>query len=94
MMSYKIVYGPVNSKQSLRRQLGRRILVKLVVAALVIGLRFVGVGDMVRQWLIPGDAAVTAAAWEGMTEEIKGGEQISTAFADFCRRIIENAGIS
>lgn len=93
-MGYKIVYGPAGPKRPLRYRLGQKLLVKILVAALLVGLRFSGLGETMRQWLIPGDAAVTTAAWNGLTEDIAAGENITDALSGFCREIIENAEIS
>lgn len=93
-MGYKIVYGPAGPKKRISREIGKKLLLKVVAAALLLGLRFTGIGERISEFLIPGDAAVTAAAWDGMTENIAAGENIGDAITTFCREIIENADIS
>lgn len=41
--------------------------------------------------LLTGDTAVTAAALESLSEELKGGEDILEALQRFCRSILEGA---
>ena len=43
------------------------------------------------RYLIPGDPAVTTAAFSGMVDNIEAGKTIRQAFLDFCKEIIVNA---
>lgn len=49
--------------------------------------------ETLREFLLPGDAAVTAAALQDFTQALKTGEPLSNAFAEFCQRVIQGAGI-
>lgn len=49
--------------------------------------------ETLRAFLLPGDAAVTAAALQDFTQALKIGEPLSNAFADFCQQVIDGAGI-
>ncbi len=51
--------------------------------------RHLGWGD----YLIPGDASVTAIAAEELVSQIADGEPVQEAFADFCREIIDHGQI-
>ena len=44
-----------------------------------------------REFLIPGDTAVTGQAFEAMVEDIRSGTDISDAVTVFCREILEHA---
>lgn len=48
---------------------------------------------ILRDALLPGDAAVTAAALQDLTAALKTGEPFVSALADFCRQVIQGAGI-
>ena len=89
-MAYKITYGPAGPVYAQKGRLIRKLLMKLVVAVLILGLRFTDIGEHIRSWLIPGDPAVTVAAWEGFTQDIVAGEGLADAVDAFCRSIVEN----
>lgn len=84
-MAYRIVYGPEKKKP------GRKWkwwILAVVLAMALVG-RYLGWG----QYLIPGDAAVTAAAAEDLVAGIAAGEQVRQVFADFCREIIDHGQV-
>ncbi len=86
-MAYKIVYGPEKGKP----RSGKKWAVIGAVAVLGLALlgRYLGWGD----YLIPGDAAVTAMAAEEMVSQIAAGEPVREAFTDFCREIMDHGEI-
>lgn len=49
--------------------------------------------NALKELLLPGDAAVTAAALQDLTSALKTGEPFADAFADFCHQVIQGAGI-
>lgn len=49
--------------------------------------------ETLQKFLLPGDAAVTAAALQDFTQALKTGESLSNAFAEFCQQVIHGAGI-
>ena len=49
--------------------------------------------EVLRSFLLPGDAAVTVAALEDLSAELRNGEDISSALESFCRKVLENARI-
>ena len=93
-MSYRVDYNPevkdrYPSKVKIRRDLPiRQILLIAAAIAACFGIACSGV----LRFLIPGDQAVTAAAFSGMVEDIGAGESVRQAFLDFCKEIILNAG--
>lgn len=46
-----------------------------------------------REILLPGDAAVTAAALQELTFALKTGESFSGAFSDFCLQVMQGANL-
>ncbi len=49
--------------------------------------------EYLQEALLPGDNAVTAAALESLSEELRGGTEIPIALQQFCRRILEASGV-
>ncbi len=86
-MSYRITYGSVKKPQGKRQPSWAAILATVLALAAVIRLI---VPDLSA--LLPGDAAVTGPALEGMMAQIAGGEDVITAFGDFCREVLHGAG--
>ena len=46
---------------------------------------------VLQELLLPGDAAVTAAALEDLAAELSNGEEISDALESFCRKVIHGS---
>lgn len=46
-----------------------------------------------RDFLIPGDTAVTVAALEDLAAELRAGEALPDALESFCRRVIAEAAL-
>ena len=46
-----------------------------------------------REILLPGDSAVTAAAWAELTHELHAGAPVGSAVENFCREVFANAGL-
>lgn len=65
----------------------------LLVVVLVLGaLAVKGRGlPWVQKYLLPGDPAVTAAALDGLLEDLREGSRLSDAITAFCREITEHA---
>ena len=74
-----------------RKRRGRLIIVLLLVT--VLGCSAVCYKDVIMTYLLPGDAAVTAAALDSMVDGIKNGQDLGNAVTAFCREIIQNASI-
>lgn len=92
-MGYQITYGPTKkrgSKRPTKRLLGL-VIVTLIIAGSLI--RISGYDEILLQFLLPGDPAVTAAALENMVQNLHDGENVQEAFAGFCREIIIHAEI-
>ena len=84
-MAYRIVYGPEKKSAGSK---WKGWIAGGVIALALLG-RVLGWG----QYLIPGDAAVTAAAFEEMIAGIGAGEPLRQAFGDFCREILDHGQV-
>lgn len=90
-MGYRITYeNGVAKKETvrLRRFRWKRWGAGAVAVALAVALMIPAGRLWVRDLLLPGDEEVTAAALEGMVENIRSGEPVGEAVEAFCREII------
>lgn len=95
-MSYRIDYP-----QSVEMPTKRKRSFKLPALTLLFFLSFLLLtacfwnqgAQALRSFVLPGDAAVTAAALQDLTAALKTGEPFVNAFADFCHQVIQGAGI-
>ncbi len=96
-MGYRVEYGTVKKVRGLEKRVSRLPALcgawLLVFFFLVTALWPEG-RDLLRSALIPGDPAVTAAAFEDMTWELRQGEEISGALRTFCRQVLQGAGFA
>lgn len=91
-MSYQVVYPGNQEKQPKKKPVPFALMLcGWLLAFVILTVCFWPEGTQVMQkLLLPGDAAVTAAALEGFAAELKEGEQLSGALENFCRSILEN----
>lgn len=91
-MGYRIDYQPVKKVRDAEKRrsgsLPLTALCFLLFCLLVNWLDPVG-AEVMRELLIPGDAAVTAAALDGFAEELKAGEELEDALKYFCQKLQE-----
>jgi len=96
-MSYRITYPSFGEekKQPIAKRGWTGVAAAAFVAVLVIGAIAVKNTGLtwVKTYLLPGDPAVTAAALDGMVEDLRNGESIGEAVKTFCEEIIAHAGI-
>lgn len=92
-MSYRVEYNAMEVKQEKQRDFkGRQWLLGIVcLLGIVTGIYVCGMGDRVKEVLIPGDTEVTQAAFSDMVERISQGQNAVTAFTNFCQEIIDHA---
>lgn len=92
-MSYRVDYDPEMKNRypsyiRIKRKLSvRPLLLFVAVIAACYGIFRSG---LLRHF-IPGDPAVTTAAFSGMMDDIGAGESVRQAFLEFCKEIIVNA---
>jgi len=95
-MSYRITYG--TDKQITTKNVGKKQK-KVVVAAvisivLVMIARFMGIGEAMWHWLLPGNPAVTESALISAWSRLECGSSAADAFAVFCQEILDGAQIT
>ena len=95
-MAYRVVYGSLGEEKrgkSTRRRVRALWPIGLVLFLVVLaGLIHGGVLPWVRDVLLPGDSAVTAAALENMVRALLEGASVPDAVTAFCQEILANAG--
>ena len=93
-MSYQIQYNPdfwKDRPQKKTERLNGKFLniwgIILCVAALAVAFQY---RDAIKDYLIPGDCAVTTAAVNHLCEKLKDGEPIKEALMEFCFELCDN----
>ena len=96
-MRYRVEYSSSGIK---RKQIsspqGRTFLLTAVcflIFLLMVGGFWPRGAQALRDMLLPGDSAVTAAAWAELTQELHAGAPVGSAVENFCREIFANAGL-
>ena len=94
-MSYQIVYGPQKRpiKKSNKQSLRTGIITGILLIAVLAALKITGYSHMIRQIILPGDAEVTASAFQNMTDALKNGNGLPQAITAFCETVIKGANI-
>ena len=95
-MGYRVEYGPGEEKGAGSGRLFRvGVMTAFCFAAflLLVGTFWPQGARALREILLPGDAAVTAAALEELTQELKAGQGLGQALEHFCRMIFQEAGL-
>ncbi len=94
-MGYRIEYG---SSSVQRKPLKRKPHYAAIATAVgVLSLVFLAIAikhaglTWVRDVLLPGDPAITAAALENMVDSMRSGSSIAEAVTAFCQEILANA---
>ena len=95
-MSYQIIYGPQKRpiKNSNKRSLRIGIITGILLIAVLAAIKITGYGSMIRQIILPGDAEITASAFQNMTDALKSGNGLPQAITTFCETVIEGAKIA
>ena len=96
-MSYRVEYSSSGMKRTqIRQKNGRALLLTaawFLIFLLVVGGFWPRGAQALRDMLLPGDSAVTAAAWAELTRELHAGAPVGSAVENFCREIFTNAGL-
>ncbi len=91
-MGYSICYNPETSyKFPIQRKQGRRgiwLLTAGIVLLMVVFCMNATLRTAVLDFLLPGDPAVTQAAFSDLVEDVRSGESVPDAVTAFCREII------
>lgn len=95
-MGYRVDYQPVKKVRGLGKRTARAPALAalfLILFCLLVNSVWPRGAEMLRELLIPGDAAVTVAALEAFTTELEAGETLSGALEGFCRKVIQEAAL-
>lgn len=94
-MSYQIIYGPQKRpiKTSNKRSLRTGVIAGIFLIAILAALKITGYSNMIQKIILPGDAEVTANAFQNMTNALKNGNGLPQAITTFCETVIEGANI-
>ncbi len=93
-MAYQVRYGQTMIKQPIRERMraGRKTPALKWIALCLILLVAVFLGNSgYLDFLIPGDNAVTTAAFESMVTHVREGVAVKDAFTEFCLQILNGA---
>lgn len=94
-MGYRVEYESVKKVRGVqKRTTGRLALTGIFfLVFLVLVACFWPEGrEILRDALLPGDSAVTAAALEELARQVQQGTDLSQAVVEFCRDILAGAG--
>lgn len=94
-MGYRIVYGEKPFRKfgtcRIKKRLGTMTAGFFLLFLLLTNLCWPEGRQKLWEICIPGNAQVTAAAFEAMVEDLRAGESVSDALTVFCQEIIHNA---
>lgn len=83
-MAYEIHYGPEKKR---RGGWAGVAAILLVLSFLAVGILWPERAEQLRDFLTPGDPAVTTAAVEDFAQELREGKPVMEALQDLARRI-------
>ncbi len=96
-MGYQICYGQKVTKKCFSEpkkfNKSKTTLIWICILCLTLAFSLSKNKDAIINFLLPGDKDVTQSAITAFAEDLRQGESIRDAAVDFCREIIENAGI-
>jgi hypothetical protein len=90
-MSYRIEYDCSVGKYEVRRQNNRYYAGLGILAVLLCCLVWPRGREVLVSVMIPGEDAVTAAAFQVMTDDLRTGSGLGQAIMDFCRVVVHGA---
>lgn len=97
-MGYRVEYGPKEPKKE--SKIWKQIRMQLLTAAFLL-MFCLGVRETwpagtakLKEFLLPGQPAVTETALQNFVANLKEGSDIRDAITVFCEEIIENAQLS
>lgn len=96
-MGYQITYQPIKKLRYLDQQRSCRTALTglfFLLFLLFTHLFWPDGRELLQSILIPGDAAVTVAAMESFSHDLRTGLSLSECFTGFCRTVLEGAVIA
>ena len=95
-MGYRIDYGPVKKVRGVEKRTSRLAALTgmfLLLFVITVCCFWPEGTAVLRDWFLPGDPVVTAAAMEELTDSLRTGEGIGESLRAFCARILEGAAL-
>lgn len=95
-MGYRVEYGKIRKVRNLESRFSRKAAFTgmfLLSFLILVKVCWPQGSGLLQEILLPGDGAVTAAALDVFTEELRAGGSFLEAFTVFCRQILESAGL-
>lgn len=93
-MGYRVEYCPVKKVRGAKKRVSRKVMLTalcLLLFCTLVGILWPEGTEVLRLFLFPGDPAVTVAALEELTAELRTGVPLSDSFRIFCLRIMEGS---
>lgn len=96
-MGYRIEYGATMKKiitSNTHKLCTKKMMLLFIPLSLILAVTLLwGRVEVVRDFIIPGNSAVTEAAVSNLVNDLRAGETFGNAITAFCRVIIDNANI-
>ena len=96
-MGYRIDYGPMKKVRGVEKRTSRLAAltgVFLLLFVITVCCAWPEGTAVLRDWLLPGDPVVTAAAMEELSDSLRTGESVFHALSDFCNRVLEGVKLA
>lgn len=95
-MGYRVEYQPVKKVRGAEKRRSRVLSLSalfFLILCILVSCFLPREAEVMKEVLIPGEAAVTAAALDRFAEELKMGETVRDALMHFCQLVLagENA---
>ena len=90
-MGYNIEYGQTTRRRTIPSRKQRLLTGSFILLSILLAFLFCINNSTIKDWLIPGDPAVTKAAFSNMVEGLLSGENITDSVTAFCREILDHA---
>lgn len=96
-MGYHIQYEKTIVKTPVNTAIfGNKIkltFVMILLISTILGYAAYSYKDILQEYILPGDAAVTVSALDTLIDDIRAGESLKDSITAFCLEIIEHADI-
>lgn len=96
-MGYHIQYGKTIIKTEhatpIFRSKIKLTLVAILLATTIIGYTAYSYKDALQEYILPGDAVVTASALDALIDNVRAGENLKDSVTAFCLEIMDHADI-
>ena len=96
-MGYHIQYGKtiMRTEQAtpIFKSKTKLTIIAILLVSTILGYTAYSYKDAVKEYILPGDARITASALDELVNNIRAGESIKDSVTAFCLDIIEHADI-